>query len=374
MGTALIPLVMHAGQVDLLAGAHEFPEHISCHCPAKFRRVLKIARKIRVQRRAGKPAVRLAEPGVADPGNAKRECHGSGRECRISATSKVSQGRGDLPMTEDYSRTGALTDLASYPLWLQDVVEACGEARRKVTEHELFRAMRDGALLESDMRRFLIGIWPVIEQFPQYMAMNLLKVQYGQAPGHESVRKYLIRNIRVEQNHVEYWIDWAQAHGVGREQLLFGARSGSAEALSHWCWHTCERDPLPAAMAATNYAIEGVTAEWTALVCSTGAYETGFAPEVRKSAMRWLKVHAHYDDTHPWEALEIIATLIGHRATPREVHGIQSGIRKSHDYMRMALDDCLSRAPRRNALRSDRVREERRKREESRGCATIARQ
>jgi pyrroloquinoline quinone (PQQ) biosynthesis protein C len=244
-------------------------------------------------------------------------------------------------MVEEYSRTGPLMDLASYPHWLQDIVEACGEARRNVIEHDLFRSMRDGALSAAAMRSFMVGVWPVIEQFPQYMAMNLLKVQYGQAPGHEMGRKYLIRNIRVEQNHVEYWIDWAQAHGISREELLFGARSGAAEALSHWCWHTCERDPLAAAMAATNYAIEGVTGEWTAFVCSTGVYESAFTPEVRKSAMRWLKVHAHYDDTHPWEALEIIATLIGQRATTREVHGIQTGIRKSYDYMRMAFDDCL---------------------------------
>ena len=244
-------------------------------------------------------------------------------------------------MVEEYSRTGPLMDVASYPHWLQDIVEASSEARRNVIEHELFRAMRDATLPEPAMRRFMIGVWPVIEQFPQYMAMNLLKVQYGQAPGHEMGRKYLIRNIRVEQNHVEYWMDWAHAHGISREELLFGTRSGSAEALSHWCWHTCERDPLPAAMAATNYAIEGVTGEWTALVCSTGVYESDFAPEVRKSAMKWLKVHAHYDDTHPWEALEIIATLIGNRATSREIHGIRTGIRKSYDYMRMAFDDCL---------------------------------
>jgi pyrroloquinoline quinone (PQQ) biosynthesis protein C len=232
-------------------------------------------------------------------------------------------------------------DLASYPHWLQAIVESCGEARRGIVEHELFQSMRDGMLPGRAMRHFLVGIWPVIEQFPQYMAMNLLKVQYGAAPGHEMGRRYLIRNIRIEQNHGEYWMDWAQAHGIDRDELLFGTRSGSAEALSHWCWHTCERHPLPAAMAATNYAIEGVTGEWAASVCSTGTYESSFAPEARKSAMKWLKVHAHYDDTHPWEALEIIATLAGPRANSREVHGIQVGIRNSYDYMRMALDDCL---------------------------------
>jgi pyrroloquinoline quinone (PQQ) biosynthesis protein C len=154
------------------------------------------------------------------------------------------------------------------------------------------------------------------------------------------VTRYLIRNIRVEQNHGEYWIDWAEAHGISRAELLSRSRSGSVEALSHWCWHTCERDPLAVAMAATNYAIEGVTGEWTTTVCS-GVYESGLPAESRKKAMKWLHVHADYDDTHPWEALEIIATLLGTQPSPREVESVRVGILKSYGYMRMVFDDCM---------------------------------
>jgi pyrroloquinoline quinone (PQQ) biosynthesis protein C len=94
-------------------------------------------------------------------------------------------------------------------------------------------------------------------------------------------------------------------------------------------------------MAATNYAIEGTTGEWASLVCSSPAYEHGFAADVRKQAMKWLRVHAHYDDTHPWEALEIIATLLGQRPEPREVASIEAAILKSYRYMSAAFDDCL---------------------------------
>lgn len=245
-------------------------------------------------------------------------------------------------MESPFVRTGPLAELKSYPQWLQEIVEDCGEARHTVVDHEIFRLMRTGAVSARAMRNFLVGLWPVIEQFPQYMAMNLLKVKYGVAPGHSMARKYLIRNIRVEQNHGEYWVEWAEGHGIDRDELLIGWRSSSADALSHWCWHTCERDALSVAMAATNYAIEGVTGEWAAMVCSSEAYERGFAVGLRKKAMKWLRVHAHYDDTHPWEALEIIATLLNERPNLRDVIGIRSGIRRSYDYMRMAFDDCLS--------------------------------
>lgn len=243
-------------------------------------------------------------------------------------------------MDTNFVRVGPLMDPASYPVWLQEIIDKCSDERRALVEHEIFQLMSENALPPPIMRHFLCGIWSVIEQFPQYMAMNLLKVEYGSL-GHEMARKYLIRNIRVEQNHAEYWIDWAQAHDVARTELLSHWRSSFVEALSHWCWHTCERDSLAVAMAATNYAIEGVTGEWAARVAS-GKYERAFPPELRKKAMKWLHVHADYDDTHPWEALEIIATLLGTQPSMREVERIQVAILKSYGYMHMALDDCLA--------------------------------
>ncbi|WP_202626668.1 TenA family transcriptional regulator [Steroidobacter agaridevorans] len=257
-----------------------------------------------------------------------------------------------VDMESLFVRTGPLLALTSYPQWLQEIVSECDDARHTVVAHEIFQQMHAGVLPATSMRCFLASFWPVIEQFPQYMAMNLLKVQYGLGAGHAMARKYLIRNIRVEQNHVEYWIDWSQGHGLTRDSLLSGWRSNSADALSHWCWHTCERDPLAIAMAATNYAIEGTTGEWAAFVCGSSAYENGFPDDVRKQAMKWLRVHAHYDDTHPWEALEIIATLLGHRPEARDVANVRAAIVKSYQYMSAAFDDCLAedkrRAPRRH--------------------------
>jgi pyrroloquinoline quinone (PQQ) biosynthesis protein C len=237
--------------------------------------------------------------------------------------------------------SGDLKDLRRYPHWLQSIVRGCEPAKQAVAEHDLYCLMRDGLLPERALRRFLTGVWPVIEQFPQYMAMNLVKVQLGCA-GHDLARRYLIRNIRVEQNHAEHWVHWAQAHGINWNELLHGSIPAAAEALSHWCWHSCERDPLAAAMAATNYAIEGATGEWACLVCSTDRYAQGFAPELRKQAMKWLRLHAQYDDAHPWEALEIIAAIMGPDPAPPAVDLVHSRIRRSYDYMRMTQDECLA--------------------------------
>lgn len=244
-------------------------------------------------------------------------------------------------MSDVFVRGGELTDIASYPTWAQDLVDGCAHVRGQVAAHDLFRLMRDAALDDSQISTFLVGVWPVIEQFPQYMAQNLLKVQYGRTRGHDEARRYLIRNIRVEQNHADHWLEWALASGVSRDDLLHGEVPPETHALSHWCWHTCERDSLAAGMAATNYAIEGVTGDWSALVCSSDVYERSFPPELRAKAMKWLKLHAKYDDTHPWEALEIICAVMGTNPTRRGVELIRSRVLTSYHYMLLTLDQCL---------------------------------
>ena len=245
-------------------------------------------------------------------------------------------------MADEFIRQGELTDIRSYPAWAQDMVETCSESRLRVSNHELFHLMRDATLTAEQTYTFLVGVWPVIEQFPQYMAQNLCKVQYGRTRGHDLARRYLIRNIRVEQNHADHWVEWAMASGVSREDLLDGNVPLETHALSHWCWHTCERDALAAAMAATNYSIEGVTGDWSGLVCSQDTYENTFEADVRAKAMKWLKLHAKYDDTHPWEALEIICAIMGTNPSTRGAALIRSHVLKSYEYMRLTLDYCIS--------------------------------
>jgi pyrroloquinoline quinone (PQQ) biosynthesis protein C len=244
-------------------------------------------------------------------------------------------------MNDKFARSGALTDIGSYPAWAQDLADDCAAARRSVTHHDLFTQMRQGELQPTQCRTFLVGIWPVIEQFPQYMALNLLKVGFGRAHGHEEARRYLIRNIRVEQNHADHWLAWAQGSGLSRDDLLYGEMPPETHALSHWCWHTCERDSLAAGMAATNYAIEGATGEWSTFVCELDRYEQSFPVDTRASSMKWLKLHAKYDDTHPWEALDIICTLVGNSPNRRYFELIRSRVMTSYGYMKMALDKCL---------------------------------
>lgn len=246
-------------------------------------------------------------------------------------------------MASPWKRAGDLQDLASYPVWIQEIVTEVRALKDSVACHCLFRQMRDAVLPPLATANFFIRVWPVIEQFPQYMGRNLAKLQFGRA-GHDLARVFLTRNVRVEQSHADYWVAWAEASGVPLEALLRGSSAAPSASLSHWCWYICDHGPLADAVAATNYAIEGATGEWAQLVCSSDRYAGSLPEEKRKTGMRWLRAHARYDDSHPWEALEIIASLLGGHPGSLEIAGVHAAIQSSYDYMRILLDDCLADA------------------------------
>lgn len=245
-------------------------------------------------------------------------------------------------MAHEFRRTGALKDLSSYPFWLQNVVRRTEPNKIRVVDHELFALIRDARLPKAAMRKFLIGAWPTIEQFPQFMAMNLKKLSFGGGDGEDMARRYLIHNIRVEQKHAEYWVEWARSVDLRLGDLQSGDNIEGLSALSHWCWYVCDRASLAVAVAATNYAIEGATGEWSCVICSRPTYAESLPEDMRGPATRWLRVHAEYDDTHPWEALDIIATLLGHAPTPAEVEAVERAIRSTYVYFEMGLDHALA--------------------------------
>jgi Pyrroloquinoline quinone (Coenzyme PQQ) biosynthesis protein C len=244
-------------------------------------------------------------------------------------------------MNARFERTGPLTELTSYPQWAQAMVASCENAKRSVLEHELWDLMREARLDPLSTRNFMVGIWPVIERFPAYMASSLLKTRYGRSPGDNMARRWLVRNIRVEQNHAEYWLNWAEGVGVSREDVLQGGAPEGTQALAQWCEEVSSRDTLAASIAATNYAVEGATGEWSQMVYESVTYAHSLPAETRAHSLRWLQLHAAYDDTHPWEALDIVCTLKGMSPPADDVDHLAECIRRSYTSMRILADRCV---------------------------------
>lgn len=97
-------------------------------------------------------------------------------------------------------------------------------------------------------------------------------------------------------------------------------------------------------MAATNFAIEGVTGEWCQLVWASEDYMLLFKESERKKALKWIQTHAAYDDTHPVEALGLIHSLLGGDPDVSEVQRVRRAIHKSYELYRLALDTGMAEA------------------------------
>ncbi len=232
----------------------------------------------------------------------------------------------------------ATLDTGRYPQWIEDVIVDTREAAQAVSHHEAWSRFSDGTIPENQHHALLVGFWPLIERFPQFLALNLLKCSYGGDPALNKARGWLIKNLRVEQRHAEMYRDWAECAGVSRESLFHETRPAATTAITDWCWHVCESGNLAEAMAATNYAIEGVTGDWTTMVWESSEYKQFFKESERKKALRWIQAHSAYDDLHPVEALDIIRDLLGPNPSPKRVQGVKDAIRKSYDLYVLALD------------------------------------
>jgi pyrroloquinoline quinone (PQQ) biosynthesis protein C len=244
-------------------------------------------------------------------------------------------------MNKQFERTGPLTELSSYPQWAQDMVDECESTKRSVTGHELWDLMRERSMKSDSTRNFMVGIWPVIERFPGYMAMSLLKTRFGRSPGDNLARRWLVRNIRVEQNHAEHWLNWAEGAGVPRTEVLNGYVADGTDVLARWCEEVCARDHLAASIAASNYAVEGATGEWSQILYDSASYRDSFPQASRTRSLRWLELHAAYDDTHPWEALDIVCTIMGCSPVLDEVQHITECVKRSYTSMRVLADICV---------------------------------
>ena len=233
--------------------------------------------------------------------------------------------------------------LEAYPNWLQDVIHESTDRRLAVANHELWRTMADGTFAPHAHRNLVVGFWPLVDCFPQFLALNLLKTNTCRDPAINGSRAWLSKNLQIEQRHAQWFLDWGEAFGTSRDEMFEGARPVEMTAITDWCWHVCQHDDLADAMAATNYAIEGVTGEWTPRIAHSEPYMSRVVTGDAKKGMRWLRVHADYDDAHPWEALALIGQLLGADPESARIHKLRNAIWKTYELYRIGCDVALER-------------------------------
>jgi pyrroloquinoline quinone (PQQ) biosynthesis protein C len=134
------------------------------------------------------------------------------------------------------------------------------------------------------------------------------------------------------------FVGWADAFGISKEELFDTPSPPNMTAITDWCWHICHAGDLATAMAATNFAIEGVTGEWCPRLYQSAAYWQNIPDDKRVSGMAWVKAHADYDDAHPWEAMDIISQLVGPTPPRKKVLEILGAVQKIYKLHLDAFD------------------------------------
>ena len=114
----------------------------------------------------------------------------------------------------------------------------------------------NGTLKLECFRAALLNFYPLVAQFPSYMALALAKATQFNEAGVVPTRDWLIQNIKVEERHLTWYRDWAGGFGLTVDQLDRVTPPPAMNAVNHYLWSINHRGSLAECLAATNLAIE----------------------------------------------------------------------------------------------------------------------
>lgn len=191
----------------------------------------------------------------------------------------------------------------------------------------------------SYWQRALAHFFIIVENFPKYMGLTLAKTTYGRRPGDAAVRRWLLKNLGVEAKHAEWYVDWMRGAGVIPEAVFHMKPADEIGELHDHLLETCRNGTLAEGVAASNWAIEGVTGVWSRAVAAPFHAYAADGAKIDDRSMFWLSAHAAYDDHHPEEALEILKLYVdpAHDDPAR----VEAAARRSLELFRSGMDRCI---------------------------------
>ena len=221
-----------------------------------------------------------------------------------------------------------------HPAWILDMNRRLEPYRNAILESRLVREASAGTLPVRKMRTWIIQLYPFIETFPKWIALNITKTHDARSRG------YMIDNVRVEKRHAEQWVYMAQGFGIDPYVLYSVQPLPEVEALTHWLWSINTRGSLAEAVGATNYSVEGVTQDIAkSTVKGFPRYDRLEGVHLDKKAYWWMEAHGRYDDLHPLQALEVMKI---YAPTKELQEKVIFATQRSFEYFLMALEACYN--------------------------------
>lgn len=210
------------------------------------------------------------------------------------------------------------------PTWVAEMDRALEPKRQAILDLPVVVEASENRLSEQPMQNFLVAFYPIIRDFPQWLTLLLAR-----SPA--SGREFFEDNIRVERRHDAMWRAMGDGFGVPKERFRTPEPLLPAVQNFHtYLTQQCSSAPFALAVAATNYAVEGVAQR----ISEKALRGLGNNEKIGPRGRWWLEEHAKYDDEHPIHALEIIKDCVARGDEPADVIG---AARHSLDLMLHAM-------------------------------------
>ena len=145
-------------------------------------------------------------------------------------------------------------------MWVDNLQKFVQPYWDELLDGEFVEGIAHTRLSVPEMQGWILQLYPFIHAFPKFLAEALIKVEDDYA------RSFLIDNIRVEKAHAEQWLWMGQGFGLRKDEMLELAEGNrpilrDVQSLTDWIWYVNTKGTLAEAVAATSYAIEGVTGD-----------------------------------------------------------------------------------------------------------------
>ena len=201
---------------------------------------------------------------------------------------------------------GSMVEVSPHPLWVGALDDYVAPYWQEALHSEWVQGVASTTLTIAEMRGWLLQLYPFIHTFPKFLAEALTKVE------DDFSRGFLIDNIRVEKAHAEHWIWMGEGFGLSRTEMIDLAEGNKpilrdVQSLTDWLWYVNAKGSLAEAVAATSYAIEGLTGDLARKVIGGfEGYRGHDGVDMKPRTYKWMREHVQYDDLHPIVALEVV--------------------------------------------------------------------
>jgi pyrroloquinoline quinone (PQQ) biosynthesis protein C len=187
-------------------------------------------------------------------------------------------------------------EVTPHPRWVAALDAALDPMQRAILTTPVIEDAAENRLQSDRIQNFLVAFYPIVRDFPEWLQLLLDRCR---GVG----RDFFEDNMRVERRHAAMWRAMGDGFAVPPERFQVAEPMIPDVAAFHgYLTDMCRTAPFGVAVAATNYAVEGIAQKISEKALRGLSRNAKIGPKGRW----WLEEHAKYDDEHPVHALEIV--------------------------------------------------------------------